>query len=85
MTKYRIKNRKDFFGFTKCCSLKKIKNAFNICMDSIKCIESEQLISKGYQFLNSIIARVEQNGGTIYKVTYYENKLYNQINIVSIN
>ena len=39
-------------------------------MDSIKCIESEQ------------------NKGSIYKVTYYENKLYklyNQINIASIN
>ena len=64
--KYRIKNRKEYFD----CSLKKIKNAFNICMDSIKCIESEQ------------------NGGSIYKVTYYENKLnklYEQINIASIN
>ena len=64
--KYRIKNRKEYFN----CSLEKIKNAFNICMDSIKCIESEQ------------------NGGSIYKVTYYEdklNKLYEQINIATIN
>jgi len=64
--KYRIKNRKEYFD----CKLKKIKNAFNICMKSIKCIESEQ------------------NGGSIYKVTYYENKLnklYEQINIASIN
>ena len=39
-------------------------------MDSIKCIESEQ------------------NGWLIYKITYYENKLnklYEQINIASIN
>ena len=66
--KYRIKNRKEYFN----CSLKKIKSAFNICMDSIKCIESEHSMS----------------GGSIYKVTYYENKLYkiyDQINIASIN
>ena len=36
--KYRIKNRKEYFN----TSLAKIKNAFNICIDSIKCIESEQ-------------------------------------------
>jgi hypothetical protein len=66
--KYRIKNRKEYFN----TSLEKIKNAFNICMDSIKCIELEHSMS----------------GGSIYKVTYYENKLnklYNQINIASIN
>jgi prophage antirepressor-like protein len=64
--KYRIKNRKEYFN----TSLEKIKNAFNICMDSIKCIESEL------------------TGGSIYKVTFYENKLnklYDQINIASIN
>jgi prophage antirepressor-like protein len=64
--KYRIKNHKEYFN----TSLEKIKNAFNICMDSIKCIESEQ------------------NGGSIYKITYYEdklNKLYEQINIATIN
>ena len=63
--KYRIKNRKDFFD----CSLNKIKKAFDICMDSIKCIESEQ------------------NGGSRYIVTYYENKLnelYTLINIAEI-
>ena len=52
------------------CSLIKIKKAFKICIKSIKCIESEQ------------------NGGSIYKVMYYDNKLnklYNQINIASIN
>jgi len=66
--KYRIKNRKEYFN----CSLEKIKSAFKICIDSIKCIESEH----------------SMNGGSIYKVTYYENKLYklyNQINIASIN
>ncbi len=64
--KYRIKNKKEYFD----CSLIKIKKAFKLCIDSIKCIETEQ------------------NGGKIYKITYYDNKinkLYNIINISTIN
>jgi hypothetical protein len=64
--KYRIKNKKEFFN----CSLNKIIKAFKVCVDSIKCVETEQ------------------TGGTVEKITYYEdklNKLYNQINISSID
>ena len=64
--KYRIKNKKEYFD----CSLTKIKKAFKICIESIKCVETEQ------------------PGGTIKKITYYEdklNKLYNQINISTID
>jgi prophage antirepressor-like protein len=67
--KYRIKNRKDFFN----CTLIKIKKAFNVCINSIKCIENPNL---------------EQNGGTIDKITYYQyklNKLYNQYTISTID
>jgi len=55
------------------CSLIKIKRAFNICIKSIKCIEN----------YNS-----KQTGGTLYKITYYENKLnnlYKQITIATID
>ena len=64
--KYRIKNKKEYYY----CSLNKIKQAFKVCINSIKCIETEQ------------------NGGTVEKITYYEdelNKIYNQINISSID
>ena len=64
--KYRIKNKKEYFD----CSLNKIKKAFNLCIESIKCIETEQ------------------NGGTIYTITYYENKinkLYDKFNIAIID
>jgi prophage antirepressor-like protein len=63
--KYRIKNKKEYYD----CTLTKIKKAFEVCINSIKCIET-------------------QEGGTIEKITYYEdklNKLYNKINISIIN
>jgi prophage antirepressor-like protein len=36
--KYRYKNKKDYFS----CSLNKIKKAFTKCVNSIKCVESDQ-------------------------------------------
>jgi prophage antirepressor-like protein len=55
------------------CSLIKIKKAFNICVKSIKCIENSNL---------------DQKGGMIDKITYYEDKLkkiYEQVTIAIID
>ena len=56
------------------CSLTRIKKAFSECHKSIKCVEC-------------LDCDKDQTGGSVYKVTYYENKLkemYDQINISSI-
>jgi hypothetical protein len=56
------------------CSLTRIKKAFSECHKSIKCVEC-------------LDCDKDQTGGSVYKVTYYENKLkemYDKINISSI-
>jgi prophage antirepressor-like protein len=66
--KYRYKNKKDYFE----CSLNKVIKAFDKCIDSIKCIETQ---SGGCS-------------SKTYKITYFENKLkkiYDIINISSID
>jgi len=72
--KYKVKNKKEFFR----CSLDKIIQAFNKCLESIKCIECENNDKCN-----------EQNGRCkqIYKVIYYQyqlNEIYDTINISSI-
>ena len=55
-------------------SLTRIKKTFSECYKSIKCVECLECDK-------------DQKGGSIYKVTYYENKLkeiYDQINISCI-
>ena len=71
---YKIKNKKDFFK----CSLDKIIQAFDKCLESIKCIECENDDKCN-----------EQNGGNniIHKVMYYQdqlNEIYGTINVSSI-
>ena len=71
-SKSRIKNRKDFFN----CSLLKIKKAFKVCIESIKC-----------KLLGSREESNSQMGGSVVKITYYENKLkklYDKITISTI-
>jgi prophage antirepressor-like protein len=77
--KYRYKNKKDYFK----CSLKKIKKAFDKCLESIKCVETQ---TGGDNILpeNTLI---NASDNKIYKITYYENKLkkiYDVINLSSI-
>jgi len=64
--KYRIKNSKDYFD----CTLSKIIKAFDICIKSIKCIESEQNGGNQYKI-------------TYYENEL--NKLYNKLNISTID
>jgi len=71
---YKVKNKKDFFK----CSLEKIIQAFDKCLESIKCIECENDDKCN-----------EQNGGnnTIHKVMYFQdqlNEIYGTINVSSI-
>ena len=66
--KYRYKNKKDYFK----CVLNKIKNAFEKCLECIKCVENH-------------IGGNDENKK--YKITYYEDKLneiYDTINLSSI-
>ena len=63
--KYRYKNRKDYF----ICSLTKIKNAFNKCVDSLKCIEEQDGGSMIYKI-------------TYYENKL--KKIYDKINIITI-
>jgi hypothetical protein len=65
---YRYKNNKDYYK----CSFNKIKKAFDKCLESIQCVESQ---SGGHN-------------EKIYIITYYENKLnsiYNNIIISNID
>ena len=63
--KYRFKNKKDIFD----CSLFKIKKAFNECIKSIKCVETQEggTLYKVLYYANQL------------------QDLYNQIIISSIN
>jgi predicted GIY-YIG superfamily endonuclease len=63
--KYRYKNKKDYFS----CSLNKIKKAFTKCLDSIKCVESDQ--TGGTYKITYFEDKL--------------NIIYNSINISSIN
>lgn len=63
--KYRYKDRKDYYM----CDLNKIKNAFNKCIESIKCIEQKGGSKKYYKI-------------TYYEEKLKE--LYESINITSI-
>ncbi len=63
---FRYKNKKDYYK----CSFDKIKKAFDKCLESIKCVESQN--GSG------------ENNEKIYVISYFENKLnhiYNTINI----
>ena len=56
-----------------------IKKAFDKCLESIKCVESQ---TGGLDQLESI------DNNKTYKITYYNNKLneiYNKINISNID
>ena len=71
---YKVKNKKDFFK----CSLEKIIQAFDKCLESIKCIECDNDDKCN-----------KQNGGNnkTYKIMYYQdqlNEIYGTINISSI-
>jgi hypothetical protein len=63
--KYRYKNKKDYF----LCSLNKIKKAFTKCVNSIKCVESDQ--TGGTYKITYFEDKL--------------NIIYNSINISSIN
>jgi len=80
--KYRFKNKKDYFK----CSLNKIINAFNKCIESIECIENQiggyNLITEDAgNFLNNITT-IENK---IYKITYYERKLQKIYDLINLS
>jgi prophage antirepressor-like protein len=66
--KYRYKNKKDYFK----CNINKIIKAFDKCIESIKCVET--------QIGGNHINILQQN-----KITYYENKLHKLYNIINLS
>ena len=73
--KYRYKNKKDYFV----CNINKIKKAFEKCLESIKCVETQTGGS------NNLQGNILLDNTKIYKVTYFDNKLQKIHDIINVS